>query len=249
MRIIFSRKGFDSASGGKPSPIINNVPVSLPIPSGPDEPYRYGELNHPVAGNMGDVVSAHTNGNITRHTHAHADPVLSWEQGPCALGQNGAAAAHLHNQGVDVGDVFVFFGLFASKEHKKHHRIFGMMTVEQICKPGANPKGWKAYGLTTPHPHTDRPHQSPQNTLYIGTGQMAHNAHNALRLSTQTMPSLWQVPPWLTRCGLSYHNNPDRWSHNTLKLVGRGQEFVSHVGDDQEAKNWISHIRTCLAKT
>lgn len=33
LRIIFSRKGFDTGSGGAPSPIIDGRPVSLPIPT------------------------------------------------------------------------------------------------------------------------------------------------------------------------------------------------------------------------
>lgn len=33
MRIIFSRKGFDTGSGGKPSPIVDGRPISLPIPA------------------------------------------------------------------------------------------------------------------------------------------------------------------------------------------------------------------------
>jgi hypothetical protein len=34
MKIIFSRKGFDTTFGGVPSPIIHGVPYSLPIPTG-----------------------------------------------------------------------------------------------------------------------------------------------------------------------------------------------------------------------
>jgi hypothetical protein len=52
MRIIFSRKGFDSASGGTRSPIIDGVPYGLPIPTDkyPSET-TYGHLS------LGDRVS------------------------------------------------------------------------------------------------------------------------------------------------------------------------------------------------
>jgi Nucleotide modification associated domain 3 len=33
VRVIFRRKGFDSAAGNAPSPIIDGEPISLPIPS------------------------------------------------------------------------------------------------------------------------------------------------------------------------------------------------------------------------
>ncbi|MEG3597355.1 MAG: hypothetical protein VX357_03850, partial [Pseudomonadota bacterium] len=44
MRIIFSRKGFDSASGGGPSPIVEGRPVSLPIPAGKASHTTFGDL-------------------------------------------------------------------------------------------------------------------------------------------------------------------------------------------------------------
>ena len=46
MKIIFSRKGFDTKFGGAPSPIIDGVPYSLPIPTG-DYPSvsTYRDLN------------------------------------------------------------------------------------------------------------------------------------------------------------------------------------------------------------
>jgi hypothetical protein len=43
MKIILSRKGFDSAYGGYPSPILpSGEMVSLPIPS--DDAIRYSDL-------------------------------------------------------------------------------------------------------------------------------------------------------------------------------------------------------------
>jgi hypothetical protein len=33
VKLILSRKGFDSAAGGVPSPLIDGRPVSLPIPT------------------------------------------------------------------------------------------------------------------------------------------------------------------------------------------------------------------------
>ena len=44
MRIVFSRKGFDSAAGGGVSPIIAGQPVSLPIPSGGWSSTTYADL-------------------------------------------------------------------------------------------------------------------------------------------------------------------------------------------------------------
>ncbi len=48
MKIIISRKGFDSKYGGCPSPIIGNRPISLPIPIGPSfQTYETVEFLYP----------------------------------------------------------------------------------------------------------------------------------------------------------------------------------------------------------
>ena len=53
MRVILSRKGFDSGAGGVPSPIIDGRPVSMPIPQ--------EDLG------VGDVVERITRGRLSRH--------------------------------------------------------------------------------------------------------------------------------------------------------------------------------------
>ena len=254
MRIIFSRKGFDSAAGGAPSPIVGGVPVSLPIPSGPSEPFRYADLSHPQAGPLAPLVEQASKGRITARHPAHADPVVI--DGPSALGQQGAAQSHLLNQGVTTGDVFVFFGLFQSKERhapkedqSPHHRIFGMLRVEDVIPLGETPNRHDPrLAPWSHHPHVVRPAQQANNTLWVGTGLLARSAHPGLRLSLPGgSPSTWTIPSWLRRHGLSYHARPDRWTDTTLRAVARGQEFVSHVGDDTHPQEWLVHLARLLA--
>lgn len=248
MKIIFSRKGFDSGSGGGPSPIVDNVPVSLPIPSGSAEPYRFVDVFHPTAGNLGDLVKGRK--GLTPRSRCHFDPQLPWQMGTSALGQQGAAQSHLANQNVEKGDLFVFFGLFQSPGEAPHHRIFGAMSVRKIITLGPSPKPWMHHGLDRPHPHTDRPiTQKENNTLYVGRGQMAHSAHPELRLTLPgENPSAWACPDWLAKHGLSYHANPSRWSPGRLDVVARGQEFVSDVGLDDDALDWVSNLWKLLTK-
>jgi hypothetical protein len=258
MRIIFSRKGFDSGSGGKPSPIIDGAPVSLPIPGTRDEPFTYADVQHPTAGSLAPHVEEISKGRVTGANPAHYDPQLPWELGTASLGQQGAAQTHLINQDVTVGDAIVFFGLFrdytAPRGHpdaKPHHRIFGAMTIERNCLIGdkAKPGQWRDLGLPAPHPHTERAHMLPNNAIWIGRGQLAHSAAPELRLSAVgSSPSTWNVPAWLARHGLSYHDNPDRWTDGQLRLVARGQEFVSNVGEDPEALSWLSGIQNTLGR-
>jgi hypothetical protein len=258
VKIVFSRKGFDTGSGGCPSPILAGVPVSLPIPSGPSEPFRYQDLNHPVAGNLGEIVARTTKGRIDGTRWAHADPVLPHHPDPAALGQQGAAQAHLENQGVGPGDAFVFFGLFRAfdapsnhPDRRPHHRIFGMLRVSEMHALGENPDAdapallaWRT------HPHVHRKGNGANNTLWTGVGQLALSASPALRLTRNdaTGPSDWTPPAWLLRHRMSYHANPDRWSEGSLRLVARGQEFVSDVGCDPAALAWLEDIKAALSQ-
>ncbi len=132
MRIVFSRKGFDSGSGGFPSPIIDGRPISLPIPTQRRSVTTYGDLG------LGDIVEHVTRGRLARMSLCHHDPMF--EAARCALGQTGAAQAHLERNGVTAGDMFLFFGLFADEEGRdRHHRIFGYLEVESVNALGAEP--------------------------------------------------------------------------------------------------------------
>ena len=117
MRLILSRKGFDSAAGGCPSPIFpDGSMIALPIPD-KRSPIRYGDLKW-RGRNLGDVVSKLTRGTQRSDYRAHLDPDL--REDICrqqagwlpTLGQHRAAQGHLRNQGVGVGDLFLFWGVF-----------------------------------------------------------------------------------------------------------------------------------------
>jgi len=132
VQIILSRKGFDSAAGGVPSPIVNGEPISLPIPT-----KMRSETTYELAG-LGELVARTTKGRVRPEDLCHEDPMFY--AGRCAFGQTGAAQTHLTKRGVGVGDVFIFFGLFAEENGRdRHHRIFGFLKVEEIATIGAHP--------------------------------------------------------------------------------------------------------------
>jgi hypothetical protein len=159
MKIIFSRKGFDSQYGRVPSPIFpDGTIVSLPIPSSQGRPL--GDLVA-ASGPLHRVVSDLTAGRITASTRVHLDPDLqassverlpSWR--PC-FGQDSAAQQHLANQGVGVGDVFLYFGWYRQAElHQGRwryvpgspdiHSLFGWLEVGDVLKVGDNPADLRA---------------------------------------------------------------------------------------------------------
>jgi hypothetical protein len=148
MRVIFSRKGFDSAAGKAPSPIIEGEPISLPIPTA-----RRSETTYRHAG-LGQIVEEMTKGRIGAGDLCHEDPMFS--NGRWAFGQTGAAQSHLERNGVGVGDVFIFFGLFASRDGRdRHHRIFGYLEVDEVRRLGGRPsKSDNPKGFLRRHPHT-----------------------------------------------------------------------------------------------
>jgi len=236
MRLIFSRKGFDSTYGGAPSPIIAGRPHSLPIPGQHGEPTTYGQLG--LGGTVADITRGRMGG-----THAcHDDPMFA--DGQCWFGQSGAAQGHLRKQDVSEGDVFLFFGLFAEPDtQERHHRLFGYMHVSCYGAPdriGSHPN-WNA--PPRPHPHFSGEWGSA-NTIYHGPGAVARHAGSALRLTRAGGPlNSWIVPPWLRRFGLSYHGKAERWiGPDGLNSARRGQEFVCDIGDAQDPRRWLEQI-------
>ena len=150
MKIVFSRKGFDSATGQVASPILPSGELCwLPIPeSQPDSrSRRYTEIMM-ADYSLGTIVNDLTKGKLRPETPAHLDPDLNFDSIPRPenwqplFGQAGAAERHLQNQGVKQGDVFVFFGWFRQVEQVNGkyryafdapdlHVIFGWLQIEQ----------------------------------------------------------------------------------------------------------------------
>jgi len=265
VKIIFSRKGFDTSSGGVPSPIIDKVPISLPIPTNTDPSNtRYCDIN------LGGIVEDLSNGKIRSTDKCHKDPDL--ELG--AFGQDGAAQTHLKNQGVGAGDLFLFFGLF-QKAHeqagvfkyqtgsKPEHRIFGWLQVGTIVNLRSDGKSFsKTHPKYEAHPHllVDWMEKEKDSSLYLppdqlnilrehglpGFGKFSAENSNTLLSSNSSSCSLWKVPDWLNiarkGCGLSYHKNKALWRNDTLQTVGRGQEFVSDPKEDERLIHWLVEL-------
>ena len=244
MKIVFSRKGFDSAAGGAPSPIIDGQPTSIPIPAQDRSETTYGDLG------LGDRVERLTRGKLTASSLCHRDPMF--ENGRCAFGQTGASQTHLSNHEIGVGDVFLFFGLFSDEKGRdRHHRIFGYLKVEEILNPGSEPtKACQPRGFSIRHPHTlGRWHNN--NTIYTGSGKVATVVSSALRLTTPNGPvSHWRIPKWLHDTGLSYHRNRKRWLPNgTLHTTSPGQEFVADISGNRSASSWLRRVIGMVSKT
>lgn len=234
MRIIFSRKGFDSAAGGGASPIVDGQPISLPIPAGAASNTSYGALG------LGEYATRASRGRLGADDLCHHDPMFL-DNGTCLFGQCGAAQTHLERQGVGVGDVFLFFGLFQDEvSGELHHRIFGYLQVRDMV---ALADGVPPYVAELDHPHALAMHHK-NDVIYRGSGRIAARAPESLRLTVAGGPvTLWNRPAWLRRGGLSYHGRADRWLQGgRLRSVARGQEFVTDVGRRQAPRAWLERV-------
>lgn len=186
MKLILSRKGFDSSAGGVASPVFENrALVALPIPEPraasipSDALVRYDDIA--IAGDtLGAVVAGLTERKVAGSTPAHLDPDLRADARPRApgwrpaFGQANAAQAHLRNQGVGPGNLFLFWGWFRDAAHvngRYHfrpgadgvHAVFGWLQVDTILSagPGAALPPW---ALAHPHATTER---GAPDVLYV----------------------------------------------------------------------------------
>lgn len=227
MKIILSRKGFDSSAGGVPSPILpDGRIVSLPIPD-PRSPVRYGEIGGGQR-DIGALVSNLTGGRIRRSSRAHLDPDLVAADRPRPagwrplFGQEGAAQGHLRNEGVGPGDLFVFFGLFQrvslrrgrfvfDRRAPRLHLIWGWLQIDEVVPVAGCPEAIRRWA--SDHPHFSHG-TSADNVLYLarrslsledggstglpGSGVFPRH-HRLLQLTEprSPRPSQWRLPGWM----------------------------------------------------
>jgi hypothetical protein len=186
MRIVLSRKGFDTVSGGCPSPIFpDGSMLALPIPDR-TSPVRYRELVW-KGRNVGELVEHLTRGGQQASDGAHLDPDLrrdarsrppGWRP---VLGQVAAAQGHLRNRGVGPGDLFLFWGLFREVDGdlswvgRPVHVIWGWMQVGVVAPVDATIRRAltrSAWCWATDHPHLAFP-PDPSNTLYVAADRLS----------------------------------------------------------------------------
>lgn len=182
MKLILSRKGFDSSAGGCPSPVFpDGSCYALPIPDTRSRiAYRDIEFNGINVGKLVRDLTGDRRGGLRK---AHLDPdiiepvrprIAGWRPN---LGQTGSAQGHLSKQQVSEGDLFLFFGLFREVHKVRNrwaflpgsrpfHGLWGWLQIGEIhhidsLQPDALP--WAA-----DHPHFHGKEDS-RNTLYVAS--------------------------------------------------------------------------------
>lgn len=179
MKLILSRKAFDSGAGKVANPILDDGSmIPMPIPD-KSSPIRYQEIT--VAGeNLGTVAAQLTRGKTRADHFAHLDPDLSQSAYPREpgwkplFGQQDAAQTVLAREGVGPGDLFLFFGWFRRVTRSSGqlrfitdapdlHVIWGWLQVDEVIPVGGGSHpSWMNY-----HPHMVPGTRGRNNTLYV----------------------------------------------------------------------------------
>ena len=242
MKLILSRKGFDSANGGCPSPILDGDRLcSLPIPDA-GAPTSYDQISIDKI-SIAKIVEDLTRGRTKRNQGAHLDPDLRRDAIARApgwrpiFGQAGAAQSHLARHAVGSGDLFLFFGCFRRAEQigrvfrflpdaPKLHVIFGWLQVGRVvpATDGVAAELPWARG----HPHLAAPERFKNNTLYFASDRLTSIGIDAdgggiferlrpelILTQADSNCSVWTLPRWFNpngRPALSYHSKPARWT-------------------------------------
>jgi hypothetical protein len=249
MKIILSRKGFDSSYGGVPSPIFpDGTLLSLPIPSFSPS-IRYSDLHHlehsyeKIVGDLAKPNFADKFGEFV-----HLDPDIRREarrrspQWRPLFGQGGAATTHLRNQGVREGDFFLFFGWFRRIQFARGrfeyvedapdvHVFFGWLQVGRVYDLNG--------GVKLPSWAKEFPHFGDRRgtIVYEATSRLNLNGvprvggagvfkefRRELQLTeTGQRRTKWQLPAWFYprrgRKPLSYHADIGRWEMRNKHVV------------------------------
>ena len=219
MKIILSRKGFDSTYGKQPSPIMpDGTLLSLPIPY-PNDCNKFSELFHDGNSYLEIIKQLKNTSEFSEKNTCHLDPDIrenvrnrnkGWKP---LFGQHGSPQSHLKSNGVAEGDVFLFFGGFKQTElvngvltYKKGapelHIIYGYLQIGKVHDKIAELPNELRY-----HPHAvlNKKFNTNINCIYqatkelsflkkvSGAGCFKFDESLVLTQKDQTK-SIWQLP-------------------------------------------------------
>ncbi len=267
MKVILSRKGFDQSNGGCASPILpDGTMLSLPIPSNDD--IKFSDLRYGGKSYYDIVKSINPKFSAER---CHLDPdirpgirktaVPNWKP---AFGQISSAQTALKNAGVDVGDIFLFFGWFRHVRETENgykfitrhqsgnfydyadlHAVYGYMQVGEIItdKSEIEKYPW--------HPHASAEHTAyKSNALYIpaeklslnpsipGFGTLGYRKDRVLTMENKSR-AVWNYYDFLAPDRV-YGNRKNSDENGGLFYGGIWQELI--VNESEELMEWVSKI-------
>lgn len=261
MKVILSRKGFDSEYGGCPSPILpDGTLLSMPIPD--DSGISFDAISFREKTYLSIWNDLNPNKEKSGK-YAHLDPdirtgirvntIPEWKP---IFGQCSGSETHLENQGVKEGDLFLFFGWFRETEligdtikYKKgtadKHIIYGYLQVGEIIT------GNRRHDYYW-HPHSED-YDVDNNTMYIasdklvikgedtgyaGFGTLNYSESLVLTKSGYSR-SRWELPDFFKDVYISHHTK-NSFKNGYFQSACKGQEFV--VSENDRVTEWAKKI-------
>lgn len=267
MKVILSRKGFDSSYGGCPSPVLpDGTMLSMPIPSGEDSELKFDDIiygektyldiwNKLYPKHKADMLYCHLDPDI--RSNIRVNSVDNWI---AAFGQTDTAQRHLHNKGVSIGDLFLFFGWFRKADENLKYLpnewdkqiIYGYLQIGNIVKGDEikNNFPW--------HPHS-KDNYGNDNTLYVaaekltidgkqtnlpGWGTFKYSEEliltkdNLSRSKWKINPD-WNIEKFFESNSISYHSK-NNIKDGYFQSAYRGQEFV--ISENKNVTDWAYNL-------
>ena len=259
MRIILSRKGFDSSYGGCASPILpDGTMLSMPIPS-EDDACGFDEIHY--AGKSYADIWRELKPTGNYRTRCHLDPDIrtgirdnpkDWVP---AFGQVNQAETHLEKFNIQQDDLFLFFGWFRETVYRDNklcfrrdapdiQAIYGYLQVGEILRGRATDRCYW-------HPHANR--SEPNNTIYIASSHLCFDGDDTglpgsgtlmfSKTKVLTAPGMsrsrWKLNGVFGEIPLSYHYT-DKVKDGYFDSVKRGKEFV--FDEDQKVIEWAKSV-------
>lgn len=270
MKVILSRKGFDSANGRCRSPILpDGTMLSLPIP-GQSEPDKYSDLQY--NGMKYQDIVEQLSPQKDKYEFCHLDPDLrsdirtneikDWHP---AFGQIGAAQGTLRNANVEEGDLFLFFGWFRKSKLENGRlrfstpkdssdfydfadlqAIYGYLQIGKII---TNPEEISTYWW---HPHASSSRiNEKNNALYIPSESLSFAKElpgfgvlNFREDRVLTMKgqsrSVWNPHDFLMPDKVYGNKKNSAENVNGLSYAGIWQELI--VNESPELLDWAKSI-------
>ena len=265
MKVILSRKGFDSSCGGQASPILpDGTLLSLPIPS--NDVHKYSELSWGCLNYLDIIKQLNPKTTLNEGSHCHLDPdlrantLLRTKEWKPAFGQTGSSLTELRDNGVKEGDLFLFFGWFKKTEYHNEqlryipkspnlHVIYGYMQIGNIVDSVCQIPEWLKY-----HPHVNLNNykeawEKKQNSIYLpserlsfasglsGSGIFTFRDELVLTKSGYSR-SRWEFP--ISMHGTPISHNPNGWKSDYFQSAARGQEFI--MEGSPAVMDWVRKV-------
>ncbi len=264
MKIIFSRKGFDSKFGKQPSPVLpDGTLLSLPIPRKNDIT-TFNEIFYNGKSYFETIKELKPSTTIQANDTCHLDPDIRKnissphpQERVSIFGQCDAALTVPKKYEVKKEDIFLFFGWFKETEYDNKgelqykkgapylHIIYGYLQIGAVYHCSENVPAYSRHHAHLNGSFTD----VKNNSIYVagntfslnnsvsGSGCFTYNADLVLTAEGMTR-SKWK-PYTFFKQPMSYHR-PASFRETHFQSAAQGQEFIMEGG--AELVDWVKKL-------